>query len=429
MNGQSEGKNIYKLVEDLYPICRSITGNGVRESLQIIKSHLPNLKLHEVPTGKKCFDWTIPDEWNVNDAYVKNEAGEKIIDFKINNLHLVNYSIPINEIFSLEELDNHLHSLPNQPDLIPYITSYYEPRWGFCIPHNLRKKLPTGNYTVHIDTSLKPGSLTYADLFIQGKSEQEILISTYICHPSLANNELSGPALATFLAKWVQEKSDKSFSYRFIFVPETIGAVAYLSKNIDHMKKNTIAGYVLTCVGDNRSYSFMPSRAGNTLADKVALHVLNYKTTLFKSYSYLERGSDERQYCAPGVDLPVCSVMRTKYGEFPEYHTSNDNLDLISSDGFQGSYDLHVSILSILERNKKYITTNIGEPQLGRRNLRSNLGGGKLSANFRLISNFIAYADGNLDLIDIANILNICALDLLPVVDTLLKHDLIRALD
>ncbi len=426
MDNQVEGKKIYKLVEDLFPICRSITGNGVRETFQIIKSHLPNLKIHEVPSGEKCFDWIIPNEWNVKDAYIKNEAGEKVVDFKINNLHLLNYSIPINIKIPLKELEKHLYSLPEQPDVIPYVTSYYERRWGFCLSHNCRKNLLDGDYTVCIDTSLKKGSMTYADLLIKGNTDKEILVSTYICHPSLANNELSGPALATFLAKWVEEKVDKRFSYRFIFIPETIGAVAYLSRNINHMKKNTIAGYVLSCVGDNRSYSFMPSRTGNCLADKIALHVLNYKIKSFKSFSFLQRGSDERQYCAPGVDLPVCSIMRTKYGEFPEYHTSNDNLNLVSSEGFQGSYDIHIDVFSILEKNKKYIATCLGEPQLGRRNLRSTLGAGELAVEFKLISDFLAYSDGNLDLVDIANILNVYAIELFPIVDTLFSHNLIR---
>ena len=426
MNDQDVGEKMYKLVKDLFPICRSITGDGVRETLQVIKGYLPNLQIHEVPTGEKCLDWTIPDEWNIQDAYVMNEAGEKIIDFKVNNLHLVNYSIPIQKQLSLEELDNHLHSLPDQPDVIPYVTSYYQRRWGFCVSHNVRKNLPRGKYTVHIDSNLKSGSLTYADLLIVGESDQEILVSTYMCHPSMANNELSGPALATFLAKWIQDKADKRFTYRFIFVPETIGAVAYLSRNIAAMKRNTIAGYVLTCVGDDRTYSYMPSRSGDCLADKVALHVLQHHTKKFERFSFLQRGSDERQYCAPGVDLPVCSIMRTKYGEFPEYHTSEDNLDLVSPAGFQGSFDLHVNVFTILERNKKYIATVLGEPQLGKRNLRSTLGAGELAPEFKLISDFLAYSDGNLDLVDIANILDVSVIQLFSIVDVLLGQDLIR---
>ncbi len=430
MDIRNTGEEMYKLAEELFPICRSITGNGVRKTFNIIKKYLPNLKIHEVPSGTKCFDWEIPEEWNVNDAYIKDEKGQKIVDFKKNNLHLVSYSIPTDKKIRLEELNKHLHSLPNQPDSIPYQTSYYTRRWGFCISENQRINLRDEIYSVKIDSNLEKGSLTYADLLIKGESKEEILISTYICHPSMANNETSGPVLATFLSKWIENFKNKKYSYRIIFVPETIGAVAYLSNNLDVMKKNTIAGFILTCVGDDRVYSYMPSRTGNLLADKVALHVLNKKIKKYNAYTFLDRGSDERQYCAPGIDLPVCSIMRSKYGDYPEYHTSEDNLGLISSQGFQGSFDAHIDMIQILESNKKYKATYLGEPQLGKRNLRSDMGAGKgLSDNFKNISDFLAYADGELDIIDIANILNIYALDLIPIVTILQKHGLIKSVD
>ena len=430
MQEKSAGVQMYNLVKDLFPICRSITGDGVRQTLKIISQHLPALKIHEIPTGQRCFDWVIPQEWNIKDAYVKNESGEKIIDFHESNLHIVNYSIPVDKDLDLKELDQHLHSLPQQPDAIPYVTSYFDPSWGFCITENKRNQLKDGIYSVKVDSSIEDGSLSYADLLIKGESEKEILISTYICHPSMANNELSGPVLATFLAKWILSQKNRRYSYRIIFVPETIGAIAYLSYHMGEMKKKTVAGFVLTCVGDDRSYSYMPSRKGGTLADHAALHVLTNKISDFESYSFLNRGSDERQFCAPGVDLPVCSMMRTKYGEFPEYHTSYDDLTLVSPEGFQGSFDIHTDLIRVLEANDKYVTTVFGEPQLGKRNLRQAGGAGKgLSANYQLISNFLAYADGDSSLIDIADALGVYALDLLPVIDQLKAQNLIKLVD
>jgi len=430
MQNKSAGVQMYNLAKDLFPICRSITGNGVRQTLKTINQHLPALKIHEIPTGQRCFDWVIPQEWNIKDAYVKNESGEKIIDFNESNLHIVNYSIPVEKDVDLGELNQHLHSLPQQPDAIPYVTSYFDPSWGFCITENKRKQLKDGIYSVKVDSIIQDGSLSYADLLIKGASEKEILISTYTCHPSMANNELSGPVLATFLAKWILSRKNRRYSYRIVFVPETIGAVAYLSQHIDEMKKKIVAGFVLTCVGDDRTYSYMPSRKGETLADQAALHVLTNKISDFESYSFLNRGSDERQYCAPGVDLPVCSMMRTKYGEFPEYHTSYDDLTLVSPEGFQGSFDIHTDLIRVLEANEKYVTTVIGEPQLGKRNLRQAGGAGKgLATNYQLISNFLAYADGESSLIDIADTLGVYALDLLPVIEQLKAQNLIKLVE
>ena len=424
---ESSGTQMYEFIEQLFPICRSITGNGVRKTLRAIKEHLPGLEIHEVPTGERCFDWEIPKEWNISDAYVQDENGKKIIDFKEHNLHVLNYSLPVNKEVTLEELDEHLYSFPDKPDVIPYVTSYYQQRWGFCLPHNQRTQLKAGTYRVFIDSSLDVGSLTYADLLIPGATDKEILISTYVCHPSMANNELSGPAVATFLTKWILSQENRKYSYRIVFIPETIGALVYLSRHINDMKANTIAGYILTCVGDNRCYSYMPSRRGDSLADKVALHVLNHKIQSYKAYAFVDRGSDERQYCAPGIDLPVCSVMRSKYGIYPEYHTSDDDLSLVSPDGLQGSIDTHIDIMRILECNDRYVATVLGEPQLSRRNLRPSLGAPRvLGSEYKMISDLLAYADGKLDLIDIANIINVYALDLLPVVETLLKNSLIR---
>lgn len=418
------GDAMYALMKRLFPICRSITGNGVRETLAIIGEHIP-LKTIEVPTGTKVFDWTVPEEWNIRDAYVMDDKGNKIIDFKVSNLHVVNYSVPINKTVSLSELQEHLYSIEEQPNAIPYITSYYEKRWGFCISHENRKKLKEGNYKVFIDSELKNGSLTYGELIVPGESEKEVFISTYICHPSLANNELSGPVVSTFLVKWILGKSRK-YTYRIIFIPETIGSLAYLSKNIDVMKKNIIAGFNVSCVGDERSYSYLPSRSGNTYSDKIALNILNFKHPDFVKFSFLGRGSDERQYCAPGVDLPVSSVMRTRYGSYPEYHTSLDNLKLVTAKGLYGGYDVLKECLEIIENNCKLKIKCLGEPQLGKRGLYPTLGNKCYVGPVRDTLNLVAYADGINDLIDISNIIKVPVWELYPIIEKLKEADLLE---
>lgn len=421
------GLEMYQLMQRLFPICRSITGDGVRETLQIIQKHIP-LTVHEVPTGEKVLDWEVPKEWNIKDAYVLNEDGEKIIDFQKNNLHVVGYSIPVNTVVSLEELQSHLYSLEEQPECIPYVTSYYKERWGFCLTHDQREELKEGNYRVVIDSELKEGHLTFGELIIPGESEKEIFFSTYICHPSMANNELSGPVLATFLAKYILSKPRK-YTYRIVYVPETIGSITYLSRNLEEMKKNIIAGFNLTCVGDERAISFLESRYANTLADKVALNVLNQSYPDYIYYSFLTRGSDERQYCSPGVDLPVVSILRTKYGVYPEYHTSLDNLDLVTADGLQGSYDIYKECIELLEQNAIYKVNCLGEPQLGKRGLYPTLSS-KGSSNFvRDMLNLLAYADGNNDLIDISNRINVPAKELYPIIEKLISNDLISKIE
>lgn len=399
--------SLFNFAKALYPICRSITGNGVRQTLQIIKDdHIPDLQIHEVPTGTQAFDWTVPKEWNINDAYVTDPEGNKIIDYRESNLHVVGYSIPVTKTVSLDELQEHLYSLPDQPDAIPYVTSYYKERWGFCLTDNQRKQLKPGQYKVYIDSSLKEGSLTYGELILPGKTEKEIFLSTYICHPSMANNELSGPAVTTFIAKWLMAKEDRRYTYRIIFIPETIGSIVYLSKNLDHMKEHIIAGFNVTCVGDDRAYSYLPSKYGYTLADRAAKHVLKHFAPEYQQYSFLERGSDERQYCSPGVDLPVASVMRTKYGQYPEYHTSLDNLDLISPDGLMGGYEVLKKCLECLEANKKYQVTVLCEPQLGKRGLYPTISTKSGASGVRDMMNLLTYCDGSNDLILIAEMIN-----------------------
>ena len=413
---------------DLFPICRSITGNGVRQTLSYIKDLLPDLQLHEVPSGTKAFDWTVPKEWNVKDAYIIDPDGDKVVDFQKNNLHLVGYSVPVRKTISLEELQEHLYSLPEQSSAVPYVTSYYSPRWGFCITHERRKNLKPGNYHVFIDSTLTDGSLTYGELILPGLSDKEILLSTYICHPSMANNELSGPAVTTYLAKWLTGLDKRIFTYRIIFSPETIGSIVYLSKNLQKMKNNIIAGFNITCVGDNDDYSYLPSRYGNTLADRIALHVLTHTHPDYKRYSFLDRGGDERQYCSPGVDLPVVSVMRTKYGQYPEYHTSLDDLNFISPEGLLGGYYVLKKCLECLETNNTLINTVTCEPQLGQRGLYKTLSMKRDQKNSKDVLNLLAYCDGSNDLIAVADIINRPLWELMPLIEALMKNNLLKAL-
>lgn len=405
MNTRRVGQDMHSLLRELFPIGRSLTGNGVRETLAILKKHIP-LSIHEVPTGTKVFDWEVPKEWNVREAYIITPDGRKIADYQKNNLHLVGYSIPVDMKLPLTQLQEHLHSIPEQPDAIPYATSYYTERWGFCLSHNEREQLSEGTYHVHIDTELKKGTLTYADLVIPGTSKKEVLLSTYICHPSLANNELSGPALVTYLGQWLLS-APRKYTYRLVFIPETIGSLVYLSKHLQHLREQVIAGFVVTCVGDNGKFSFIASRNGNTLADRVSLRVLTTKHPDFRNESYLKRGSDERNYCSPGADLPVVSIMRTRYGLYPEYHTSLDNLTFVTSAGLQGSFDTYLSVLETLEKEPLYHATNVGEPQLGKRGLYPTLSrnGSVEDATYQLL-NILAYADGTRLPQDIAELLD-----------------------
>ena len=421
------GKESYQLCKDLFPICRSITGNGVRKTLEIIRKYLPDLKTFEVPTGTKAYDWTVPKEWNITDAYIIGPDGNKIVDFKESNLHVVGYSVPVDKTIPLVELQKHLYSIPEQPDAIPYVTSYYQERWGFCISEKQRAKLKPGNYHVYINSSLKAGRLTYGELIIKGKTNKEILISTYICHPSMANNELSGPAVTTYLAKWIATLVNRQYTYRIVFIPETIGSIIYLSKNLRQMKKNVIAGFNLTCIGDNRSYSLLQSRYGNTYADRVALHVLENLHPDFKKYSYLDRGSDERQYCSPGIDLPVVSVMRTKYGMYPEYHTSLDNLELISPEGLYGGYEVMQRCIECIEKNEFLTATVLCEPQLGKRGLYPTLSKKGNAGNTREMLNLLAYCDGTNDIIDLAELIGKPVWELYELINTLKDHKLLNA--
>lgn len=416
---------MYELLKKLFPICRSITGDGVRETLKILKEECPLLKTYEVPSGTKVYDWIVPKEWNIKDAWIKNPEGEKIIDFKQNNLHVLGYSTPVHKKVSLEDLLKIIYTLPEQPDLIPYITSYYKERYGFCMSENQKQNLKNGEYEIFIDSELKDGFLTYGEIIIPGKTEKEVLLSTYICHPSMANNELSGPIVTIELAKWLSGKENK-YTYRIVFAPETIGSITYLSRNYEKMKENTVAGYVLTCLGDEKNYSYLASRYGDTLADRAALCALKHYVEDFKVYSFLDRGSDERQYCSPGINLPVCSVMRTRYGDYPEYHTSGDDLNLVTPKGLEGGYNIYKKIIEIIENNSKYIVTTPCEPQLGKRGLYPTISTKNTTMIVQDITNILAYCDGKNDLIDLCKIGNINPQRCIEIVNKLKEANLLE---
>jgi aminopeptidase-like protein len=420
-----QGENMIALAKELWPINRSLTGQGVRETLAVLSRELQDLEIRFFETGDVCSDWTIPMEWNVREAYIIDPSGNKVCDWSNNNLHLVGYSMPVNLELTLDELGNHLYSLENQPQAIPYVTSYYKENWGFSISHEERKKLGPGIYKVTIDSTLEPGKMDFGELFIQGKSEREILFSTYICHPSMANNELSGPVLATELARFVGTM-DPYYSYRFLFIPETIGSIAYISRNLSELKKNLLAGFVLTCVGDERAYSYLPSRKGGTVADKAVLEILKKKNLAFVKYSWSDRGSDERQYCAPGVDLPVCSVMRSKYGEYIEYHTSLDVIgSVVTAGGLQGSFDFYKSVIEHLENLRFPRILSLGEPQLGRRGLYPNTSMKGVYSGVRETMDAISYMDGTVSIEEISSMVGTSCESLMQVISTLEKEGLV----
>lgn len=421
------GKEMYQWATDLYPICRSITGDGVRQTLEYLKANaMPDMDIVEVPSGTPAFDWTVPDEWNIRDAYILDSSGCKVVDFRQSNLHVVGYSEPVDRLLDLKELQEHLHSLPQQPTAIPYVTSYYRRTWGFCLTDHDRQRLRPGKYRAVIDSTLAPGCLSYGELVLPGQETAEILLSTYMCHPSMANNELSGPVVAAALARWLTSVLPRRYTYRIVFAPETIGSLVYLSRHLSAMKQNTIAGFVLTCVGDERAWSFVPSRLGGTLADRVALHCLEHYAPQFRSFSFLERGADERQYCSARIDLPVVSMMRSKATTYPEYHTSLDDLTVISPRGLQESFCMLSRIVVALERNERYRATCYGEPQMGRRGLYPLFSTKESLAAVRVMMHLLAYADGDHDLLQIAARLGLPVDSLYEPLEVLKKAELVE---
>ena len=421
-------KNIspIKLAKKIFPLNRSLTGKGNLETLQIFQNICKNIKIKNFKSGKKVFDWKIPNEWNVNQAYIINPQGQKICDFKKNNLHLVGYSSSIEKTINLSDLKKKLHFHSELKNAIPYLTSYYKKDWGFCISKNNFEKLKKGKYHIKIDTIFKKGKMHYGECVIKGKFKKEIMISTYICHPSMANNEISGPVVSTMIAKWLSKKNLK-YSYRIIFVPETIGSIAYIHKNIQRLKRNIIAGFNITCVGDERTWSFLPSRNGNTLSDYIAKKTLVELKKKFKIYDWLERGSDERQYCSPGVDLPVCSVMRSKYGTYPEYHSSLDQIKtVVTKKGLSQSINFYKKLISNLEKSTFPITKINCEPKLSKRNLYPTINK-KGKKNFgNQILNFLTFADGQYTMEDIYSKLKVKKKKFNEIINILKKNKLIK---
>ena len=429
----SSDERMYKIIKDLFPINRSISGNGNRQTLNYLKEKYLgelNIKEYSIAENPATFDWNTPYEWNIDEAYIEDENGNKIIDFKNNNLHILGYSESVDITIPFSELDEHLYSLEDDIDAIPYVTSYYKTRWGFCLSHRQRQQLrknPKQLYHVVIKSTLnKNGSITYGELIINGYEDDEILISTYICHPSMANDNLSGIAVATKIAKYIYALPERKYTYRIIFIPETIGALIYLKENITHLQKYVKAGFVLSCIGDDGDYSCVHTPYNNTYTDKIVTHVLKHITDEPKEYSFLERGSDERQFCAPNVNLPICTLSRTKFGKFKKYHTSNDNLDFVTEKGLQGGFEYVKKCIDILENNNIYKIKTVGEPQLGKYGLYPTISQ-KGSADYtRRLTNIIAYLNGENSILDIAEILNVPFNEVLEIINQLIETNLIN---
>ena len=395
----STAKYLHLAKNKLFSICRSITGRGIEKTLKIIKQEFPQLKIYKIKSGKEVFDWKIPLQWEIDEAYILDKDSNRIIDFKRNNLHIVGYSYPVNKKITLNNLLKKIHSLPNQPLAIPYCTSYYKKYWGFCVADKekkeLRKKYKKNDlFRVIIKSKLKKGFLKYGELLIKGKSKQEILISTYVCHPSMANNELSGPIVSMSLINFFLKKKKLAKTLRFIFIPETIGSIAYINKNLDYLKSNLIGGYNLSCIGDNRMHSCMLTKYKNSLSDFSLLEAYKKLKIKFKIYSFLKRGSDERQYNSPGIDLPIASIFRSKYGEYPEYHTSLDDFNLVTKKGIKGGFAVAKTAIEILLNNIIPKNRILCEPNMGKRKLYQTLSSNKIDQLTKDIMNFLAYADG-----------------------------------
>ncbi|HAX78032.1 MAG TPA: peptidase M28 [Cyanobacteria bacterium UBA11372] len=420
------GLQMHHLIAELYPICRSITGNGVRETLKIIQKYIP-LEIHEVPSGTHVFDWTVPKEWNIKDAYIKNAKGEKVVDFCQSNLHVVSYSVPVKKKIFLSELSKHLHTLPDYPDWIPYRTSYYKENWGFCLSYKQYLKLQDDEeYEVCIDSSLEEGYLTYGEFFLKGETRDEVLISCHVCHPSLGNDNLSGIAIAVFLAQHLSQLQ-RRYSYRFIFIPGTIGSITWLCLNEAQVAKIK-HGLVLTCLGDSGKFTYKKSRRGDAEIDKIVAYILKNLAQEYEIVEFSPYGYDERQYCSPGFNLAVGCLMRSPWGSFPEYHTSADNLDFVQPQYLADALAKCQSILQVLDNNKTYLNQNQKcEPQLGKRGLYGSFGGQKdRELNTMALLWVLNLSDGNHTLLDIAERSKMAFAEIKNAADALWAKDLLK---
>jgi aminopeptidase-like protein len=398
---RQDGQVLYDLCTHLYPICRSITGDGVRATLRALQEIIP-LQMHEIPSGRRIFDWQVPLEWNLNEAFIENERGERILDTANHNLHVVSYSVPTSLTCSKGELDGHLHSLPDHPDWIPYRTSYYSEAWGFCLTHKQRMSLADGEYRVVVDSTLTEGSLTYGELYLPGSTGRDILVSTHVCHPSLANDNLSGISVAAYLAKHFLNRPLR-YGLRFVFVPGTIGAIAWLAENERDVARIR-DGLVLSGVGDSGNFVYKKSRRGDGMLDRVFTR--RFKSTDNTVRPFLPYGYDERQYCSPGFDIAAGCLMRTPYGEYEQYHTSADDLSFIRAESLQESLTLCIEAINEVQRDVKYVNTNPKcEPQLGRRGLYAPIGGASHSKDIQLAQLWmLSYSDGDHSLQDIRDL-------------------------
>jgi aminopeptidase-like protein len=424
-----DGVGMHALAEELYPICRSITGNGVRQTLQRLATIVP-LQIIEVPSGTAVLDWTVPPEWNIRDAWVATTSGERVIDFNAHSLHVVNYSHPIRARVSRDELERHLHSLPNHPEWIPYRTSYYSETWGFCVAHAQRERLTAGEYDVCIDSSLAPGSLTYGEVVLPGELSDEVLLSAHVCHPSLANDNLSGIAVLAALIQRLQGRR-RRYTYRILFAPGTIGAIAWLARHETDAVRRIRHGLIVTCLGDRGAFTYKRSRQDRAEIDRVVRAVLSERGGEYRERPFTPDGYDERQYCSPGFDLPVGRLTRTPNGEYPEYHTSADNLSLIRPESLAESVDVLDAVLAALDGNQRYRNLSPkGEPQLGRRGLYRSLGGTTDQAEIeQAIRWMLNFSDGAHSVLDIAerSALRIGALQ--TAVELLTQHGLLAPVD
>jgi aminopeptidase-like protein len=410
-------------IREAYPICRSITGDGVRRTLEMIQERIP-LEIREVPTGTPVFDWTVPREWNIRDAWIKDPSGRKVVDFQECNLHVLNYSVPVHEKLPLAELKKRLFTLPDKPDLIPYRTSYYKETWGFCLPHRTLEELPEGEYEVFVDSTLADGALTYGECLLPGDSGREVLLSTHVCHPSLCNDNLSGIAVMTGLARELQARPRRRYSYRFLFIPGTIGSITWLALNdvkVDH-------GLVAANLGDPGTFHYKKSRRGNAEIDRAVLAVLKDAGEPFGIEEFVPFGYDERQYCSPGFNLAVGSLTRTPYGRYPEYHTSADNLDFVQPEALEESLRTYLAVMDVLEGNRRYLNLNPKcEPQLGRRGLYRTIGGDESGRSRELALLWVLnLSDGENDLLDIAERSGMGFAAIRTAADALLEVGLLR---
>jgi aminopeptidase-like protein len=422
--GAEIGLEMYAFIEELYPICRSITGEGLRETLRSIGKRVP-LEITEVPTGKAVLDWTVPREWNIKDAFIKNARGERVVDFRASNLHVVNYSIPVHQRMSLEALRPHLYTLPDRPQWIPYRTSYYEDAWGFCLTHEHLSSMPDGEYEVCIDSTLAPGSLTYGELVLPGKTDDEILVSTHVCHPSLCDDNLSGVAVSVFLARELAQHRDRRYTVRFLYAPGTIGAITWLSEN--KARANKIRhGLTLTCLGDGHPFTYKRTVGGDAAIDRAASHVLSTSGHASQVIDFFPYGYDERQYNSPGFRIEVGSLMRGRHGQFPEYHTSGDNLAFVSPARLAESLGILRDIVDVLENDRKYQNTSPwGEPQLGRRGLYRAMGGTSIpNLQFAMLW-VLNLSDGRHSLLDIARRASMSFTAIRTAADLLAQHGLL----